>query len=105
MTRDPARLAIRVGLYILLYIFSVIAFGWVLTGFGYLVSIVATSLMAAGVANQMTLRIFEGRNLLDAGLWWNRASSANLLLGFLGGAGAATAVLLPPLLFRAATLV
>jgi membrane protease YdiL (CAAX protease family) len=105
MTRDPARLAIRVGVYILLYIFSVIAFGWVLTGFGYLVSIVATSLLAAGLANEMTLRIFEGRHVIDAGLWWNRASSANLLIGIAGGAGAATAVLLPALAFRAASLV
>jgi membrane protease YdiL (CAAX protease family) len=105
MTRDPARLAIRVGVYILLYIFSVIAFGWVLTGFGYLVSIVATSLLAAGLANEMTLRIFEGRHVIDAGLWWNRASTANLLIGVAGGAGAATAVLLPALAFRAASLV
>jgi membrane protease YdiL (CAAX protease family) len=105
MTRDPARLAIRVGVYIVLYILSTIAFGWTLTGIGYLVSIIGTSLLAAGVANWMSLRIFEGRDLLDAGLWWNRASSSNLLIGFAGGIGAATAVLLPPLVFRAASLV
>ena len=104
MTRDPARLAIRVGVYIVLYILSVIAFGWALTGFGYLVSIVVTSLFAAGLANWMSLRIFEGRHLIDAGLWWNKASSSNLLIGFAGGVGAATAVLLPALLFRAASL-
>ncbi len=105
MTRDPARLAIRVGLYILLYILSVMAFGWALTGLGYLVSIVGTSLLAAALANEMSLRIFEGRHILDAGLWWNRASSSNLAIGIIGGAGAATAVLLPPLVFRASSLV
>jgi len=105
MTRDPARLAIRVGIYIVLYILSTIVFGWSLTGIGYLVSIVGTSVLAAVLANWLTLRIFEGRHLIDVGLWWNRASSANLAIGFAGGMGAATAVLLPPLVFRAASLV
>ena len=105
MTRDPARLAIRVGVYIVLYILSTIVFGWSLTGIGYLVAIVGTSVLAAGLANWLTLRIFEGRHLVDAGLWWNRASSSNLAIGFAGGMGAATAVLLPPLVFRAASLV
>jgi uncharacterized protein len=105
MVRDPARIAIRVGVYIVLYILSVIVFGWGLTWAGYLVSIVATSVLAAGFANWLTLRIFEARSLIDAGLWWNRASSSNLLIGLAGGAGAAAAVLLPPLVFRAAHLV
>jgi membrane protease YdiL (CAAX protease family) len=105
MTRDPARVAIRVGLYIVLFILSAIVFGWALTSVGYLVSIVATSLLAAGLANWLTLRIFEGRSLMDAGFWWNRASSANLLMGIGGGAGAAAAVLLPALAVGAAHMV
>jgi membrane protease YdiL (CAAX protease family) len=105
MIRNPARVAIRVGVYTLLFILSTIAFGWVLTGIGYLVSIVATSLLAAAFANWLALRIFENRSLLDAGLWWNRSSSANLFLGLAGGAGAAGSVLIPALIFRAAHFV
>ena len=99
------RVAIHVGVYILLFILSAAIFGWALTGVGYLVNIVATSVLAAGFANWLSLRIFEGRHLVDAGLWWNRASSANLIVGLAGGAGAAAAVLLPSLLFRAARMV
>jgi membrane protease YdiL (CAAX protease family) len=105
MVRDPARTAIRVGLYIVLYILSALFFGMTLTGFGYLVSIVATSVLAAGFANWLTLRIFEARTLVHAGLWWNRASRANLVIGLAAGVGSATLVLLPPLVFRAASLV
>lgn len=105
MSRDPARVPIRVGVYIVLFVLGSIFFGWALNGAGYLIAIVATSILAAGFANWLTLRIFEGRHLIDAGLWWNRASSANLALGLAGGAGAAAAVLLPALLFRAAHMV
>ena len=104
MSRDPVRVAIRVGVYIVLFILTAYVFGWVLTGVAYLAGIVATSLLAAGFANWLSLRIFEGRHLIDAGLWWNRASWANLVIGLVGGVGAATAVLLPALVFRAAHL-
>jgi uncharacterized protein len=105
MSRDPARVAIRVGVYVVLYILTTMVFGWVLYAAGYLVAVIGTSVLAAAFANWLTLRIFEARTLVDAGLWWNRASSANLLIGLAGGAGSAAAVLLPPLLFRAAHLV
>src|SRR5689334_16961973 len=105
MPRDPARIAIRVGVYVVLYILSAFVFGWALTGLSYFVSIVGTSLLAAGTANWLSLRIFEARHLVDVGLWWNGAASRNLMLGLAGGAGAATLVLLPPLVFRAARLV
>lgn len=105
MTRDPARVAIRVGVYIVLYILSAIVFGWGLTWTGYLVSVVATGVLAAAFANWLVLRIFEARGLIEIGLWWGRASRSNLLIGVIGGAGAATLVLLPPLIFRAASLV
>jgi uncharacterized protein len=105
MSRDPARVAIRVGVYIVLFIMTAYVFGWALTGMAYLAGIVATSLLAAGFANWLSLRIFEGRHLIDAGLWWNRDSRVNLAIGLAGGAGAAALVLLPPLLFRAARLV
>jgi hypothetical protein len=72
-------------------------FGWALTGFGYLVAIIGTSVAAAVFANWLTLRIFEARTLIDAGLWWNRASRANFTIGMaaalagLPGRDAATA--------------
>jgi membrane protease YdiL (CAAX protease family) len=99
---DPVRVAIHVAVYIALFIISSMVCGWVLAGTGYLVAIIATSVLAAGFANWLALRIFEGRHLVDAGLWWNRASSTNLALGLAGGAGSAAAVLLPPLIFRGA---
>jgi membrane protease YdiL (CAAX protease family) len=105
MSRDPARVAIHVGVYVVLFVLSMTLFGWALRGLGYLVAIVGTSLLAAGFANWLSLRIFEGRHLIDAGLWWNPASSTNLLLGLGGGAGAAALVLGPALLFRAAHMV
>jgi membrane protease YdiL (CAAX protease family) len=105
MSRDPARVAIRVGVYAILFILSTFVFGWALTGFGYLASIIGTTMLAAGFANWMSLRIFEARHLTDVGLWWNHASPRNLLIGVAGGAGAATAVLLLPLVFRAAHMV
>src|ERR1041384_4213128 len=102
MSRDPARVVIRVGGYVVLFILAAYLFGWALTGMAYLAGVVATSVLAAGFANWLSLRIFEGRHLVDAGLWWNRASSANLTIGLAGGAGAAAMVLWPALLFRAA---
>jgi membrane protease YdiL (CAAX protease family) len=102
--KDPIQVAIRVAVYIVLFIVSSMMFGWALASAGYLVGIIATSVLAAGFANWLSLRIFEGRHLVDAGLWWNSASSTNLGLGLAGGAGSAAAVLLPPLLFRGAHL-
>jgi uncharacterized protein len=105
MPRDPARVAIRVGVYIVLAYFGLILFSWGFQWTGYLVDAVATNLLTAAVANWLTLRIFEARTLPDAGLWWGRASSSNLLLGVAGGVGAASAVLLLPLIFRGAHFV
>jgi membrane protease YdiL (CAAX protease family) len=102
--QDPVRVAIHVAVYIALFIVSSMIFGWALASVGYLVGIIATSVLAAGFANWLSLRIFEGRHLVDAGLWWNRASSTNLAFGLAGGAGSAAFVLLPPLLFREARL-
>jgi membrane protease YdiL (CAAX protease family) len=116
MRKDPIRLvthlAVYIGLFIVLFIVSGNLAVWVLggekiveaRGWVILVAIGAT-LAAAASANWLSLRIFEGRNLPDSGLWWNRASWDNLMLGLVGGAGAAAAVLAPPLLFRAAHLV
>lgn len=102
MSRDPARVAIRVGVYIALSYVGLIVFGWGFSWTGLLVDAVAMTLVTAVLGNWLTLRIFEGLSLPDVGIWWNRASSANLLIGVAGGAGAVVAVLLPPLVVRAA---
>lgn len=59
---------------------------------------------AAAVANTLALRIYERGNLSDIGLGWTAASRRNLSLGMLGGIGAALAVIVIPLIVRAADL-
>src|ERR1043165_3597179 len=71
---DPIQVAVRVLVYIVLYILSAMIFGWAFTGLGLLLDAILTSILAAGMANWLGLRIFEGRHLVDAGLWWNRMS-------------------------------
>jgi membrane protease YdiL (CAAX protease family) len=105
MRKDLVRLITHLLVYIVLFIVGAIMFGWLLANLGYMVGMIGTSLAAAAFANWLALRIFEGRHLLDAGLWWNRASLDNLIIGLVGGAGSAAIVLAPPLLFRAAHLV
>lgn len=105
MRKDPVRLITHLVVFVTLVIAAAIMFGWALASLSYMVGMIGTSLAAAALANWLSLRIFEGRNLLDAGLWWNRASADNLLLGLLGGAGSAAVVLGPPLLFRGAHMI
>ncbi len=105
MSRDPLRIAIHVSVYVVLFILSTTLFGWVLIETGYLVGITATHLLAAAFTNWLVLRIYENRSLVDLGLWWDRASSRNLLVGLAGGAGAASLVLLVPLAAGAARIV
>jgi membrane protease YdiL (CAAX protease family) len=57
---------------------------------------------AAAVANTLALRIYERGRLSDIGLGWSAASRRNLSLGMLGGIGAALAVIVLPLVLRAA---
>jgi uncharacterized protein len=104
MRRDRIQLLIQLGVYIVLFLVGGMVFGWALSNFGLMVGMIGTSLAAAVLTNWLSLRIFEGRNLLDAGLWWNRASADNLLIGLAGGVGSAALVLGPPLLFRAARM-
>lgn len=97
-------MAAHLVVFVALFIAGAIMFGWALASLGYMLGMVATSVLSALVATWLSLRIFEGRGVLDAGLWWNRASSDNLLLGLGGGAGSAALVLGPPLLFGAARI-
>jgi membrane protease YdiL (CAAX protease family) len=103
---DPLRLLIHVVVYVVLFLITATVVGWALNGLvnSYLVSNVATFLLAAVVANWLALRIYANRRLVEAGLWLNRAAGENLVTGIAGGAGAGCLVLAPPLLLGAAHL-
>jgi uncharacterized protein len=96
-----------VGVYIVLFFITGQVFGLVMvrTDELYLPGMIATTLLAAIFANWLALRIWENRRIFELGLWWNRASSANLTIGFLGGAGCAILVLAPPLAAGVARMV
>jgi uncharacterized protein len=99
-----ARLALAVGVYVVLYVVSQVFLIAVLGVTGQLAGPILTVFLGAGFANWLALRIYEDRPLIDAGLWANRASAENLGFGLLGGIGAACLVLVPPLLAGAARL-
>ena len=98
---------LRVGVFALIaalgYYF---AFPLIIAFLGAPVFVISTlgTFAAAAVANTLALRIYERGNLSDIGLGWTAASRRNLSLGVLGGAGAALAVILVPLVVRAADL-
>jgi len=100
---DPARLAIQLVMYVVILWLTREIVGvlmvWVT---GYFVGGLAGNLVVSLVANLLVLRIFTGRRLVELGLWWTRPSMDNLALGILGGAGAASLVLGPALLAKAA---
>jgi membrane protease YdiL (CAAX protease family) len=100
---DPAKLAIRVAVYVVIVWLAREFLGplmlWV---GGYYLGNLGGTLAIALVANVLALRFFTHRRLVDLGMGWNRASMENMALGILGGAGAATLVLGPALLAREA---
>ena len=103
---DRVRLATEVGVYLVLAWVAMSVAGWALAPlFGSLVGVTSAVLAAALFVNALTLSIYEHRPLADIGLGLNRASGSNLLLGLAGGVGAACAVLGPPLLVGAASIV
>jgi CAAX protease family protein len=105
MPKDPLRLALHVGVYVVLYFLTALVFGQLLLWLGgYLVGNVGAVLLSAFVANWLALRIYENRRVVELGLWWNRASAENLSWGLMGGAAAAVLVLGPPLIAGAAHL-
>jgi len=102
---DPARLAIRVLLYVVIVWLTRELLGFVLVQVGgYFAGGLGGNLAVALVANLLLLRMFTDRPLVDLGMRWNRASMENMAIGILGGAGAASLVLAPPLLARAARI-
>ncbi|HEV1284564.1 MAG TPA: type II CAAX endopeptidase family protein [Bryobacteraceae bacterium] len=104
MTEEPKKhdllgLILRVGLFVLigwlsLQIFGVILF--FLTGNKVITATMAT-FAAAALANAITVRIYERGQLSAIGLGWRKTSSREFVLGLGSGAGAACAVLLPPI--------
>jgi hypothetical protein len=103
---DPLRIALRVGVYVVLYFAGAFLFGPLLMwAGGYMVGITTTGLATALFANWLALRIYEGRGVVDLGMWPNRASADNLALGIAGGTAAACLVLGPALAVGAAHFV
>ena len=103
--KDPLRLGIHVTVYVALYFGTAFVFSGLLVWLGgYLTGLTGTGLLAAVFANWLALRIYENRHLVEIGLWLNRRSAENLLLGLAGGAASAALVLAPALLVGAAHL-
>jgi uncharacterized protein len=97
---DPAKLAIRVAVYIVIVWLAREFVGPILVWVAdYFVGSLAGTLVFALIANILALRFFTHLRLVDIGMSWNRASMDNIGLGILGGAGAASLVLAPALLF------
>jgi membrane protease YdiL (CAAX protease family) len=103
MRKDPIRLAIQVGVYVVLYFLTALIFGPLLLWVGgYLIGVAGAGLFSAIAANWLTMRIYQDRHMVDVGLWWNGDSRSNLAWGLIGGVGSACLVLVPPLLVGAA---
>lgn len=101
--RDPLRVALQIGVYVFLYIAIAFVLGPLLYWFGdYLAAITITGLLAAGLTNWISLRIYEALPLMAIGLDWKCGSARNLGLGLAGGIGAASLVLAPALAVGAA---
>jgi uncharacterized protein len=104
--KDPLRIALHVGLYVVLYFAGAYLCGpLLLWAGGYMVGVTTAGLAAALFANWLALRIYEGRRVVDLGFWPNRASADNLILGIAGGVLAACLVLGPPVAVGAAHFV
>jgi len=93
-------------MFLLFYLVSLQLAGWFLAELNNpLLSGTSVILITGLTANVLCLRIFESRPLADCGLWLNNCTGRNLLLGLAGGAGAATIVLVPPVVSGAAHFV
>jgi len=98
--------ALRVGVYVVLYIVAQgLLAALLLWAGGELAGATLTVLLGAIFVNWLALRIYENRTLPAVGLRSNRAAAKNLAWGLTGGIGAACLVLAPPLAAGAARLV
>ena len=102
LTKDPLRIAGRVGVYVVLYYAASLIAAPLLLSVDYVLGVTCTVLLSALFANWLALRIFENLRFEVVGFWWNRRSAENVALGLLGGIGSACLVLAPPLLAGAA---
>src|ERR1019366_3845194 len=97
--KDPLRLGIHVTVYVALFYATAFVFSGLLVWLGaYMTGGTGAALVSAVFANWLALRIYEARHVVDIGLWLNRRSAENLVLGLAGGAGtAAVGPISPPL--------
>jgi membrane protease YdiL (CAAX protease family) len=103
--KDPLRVAVSLAAFITFYIAANYILSRILSGIaGPFAAALMSVFLCALFANWLALRIYENLPLRDAGIPINRASGYNLGFGILGGVGAASLVLGPPLLFGAAHL-
>ena len=100
-----AALALRVGVYVVLYILGALLltplFAWV---GGFFAGITLSAFLSAALANSLAMRIWENRHLAGVGFQWTGATLRNLGWGLVGGAGSASLALCPALLAGAARL-
>ncbi len=103
--KDPLRLGIHLTVYVALFYATAFVFSGLLVWLGgYMTGVTGATLLSAVFANWLALRIYENRHVVEIGLWLNRSSAENLVLGLAGGAGTAALVLAPALLVGAAHL-
>ena len=92
-------LVLRVGFFVFLSIVGLWIFPPLMYPIaGYLIAAGLGTFTTAAVANALVLRIYERGQLADIGMQWSKESRRNLLVGLVGGLGAACLVLGPPLL-------
>lgn len=99
VTRDPVPPLLQAGVYILLCVAPVFFFGWLFLFVGnvFAGSVLAV-LCAAVLGNLFCFRIFDGMGLENLGLPFNEAGLRNARTGLALGCGAASLVILVPLL-------
>jgi uncharacterized protein len=104
--QDKLALLQRVGLFVLLGLLGFVAFPVLFQAAqaGLLVTSALSSFAAGGVANAISVRIFERGRWADFGLGWSPVAGRRFLWGLGLGATAAAAVIGLPLIFRAARM-
>ena len=95
---------LRLGVYVFLALACYLLFGFVLQNLPMAIAAPLLVFCAAGVSNELAMRIYERRSLVDLGLVWNPSSIRNVLLGMAGGVVAALFVTLGPVLEGAAEI-
>lgn len=104
--RIPASVALRVGVYVVLYILAAMLLTPLCMWLGgFFAGITLSAFFSAALANSFAMRIWEEKHLADIGYQWTGRSWRNAALGVLGGIGSAALVLGPPLIGGAAKLV